>query len=104
MCIKAMEMSNEQPVSTLNGCFIIVSGLSTAVLHHPIHQHVTKWECGVSKGMRCGLQQIRVHQFYKVMRGIKMLVIRKMQRLEYQLQSDGKPALVRAIQMFGIFH
>jgi hypothetical protein len=27
-----------------------------------------------------------------------------MQRLEYQLQSDGKPALVRAIQMFGIFH
>lgn len=65
-------------ISNSNGCLSIVPGLSPAVLHYPVHQYGAKRECGVSKGIRCGLQQIRVHQFCKVLGGIKILVIYKM--------------------------
>jgi hypothetical protein len=30
-------------VSTLNGCFIVLSCLSAAVLHYSVHQYFSRW-------------------------------------------------------------
>lgn len=64
-------------VSTLNGCFTFVSRVSAAVLQYAVHQHFSRWNVA-TQGARCGLQQICVHHYCKVVRDIETLLIYKM--------------------------
>jgi len=61
--------------STVNGGLIIVSGLSAVVLTLSNPSRGTKWKCGVSKGIRCGLHQINAKQFHEESRCIATLLI-----------------------------
>lgn len=66
--------------STVNGCLIIVSGLSAVVLTLSNPSRGTKWKYGVSKGIRCGLHQISAQQFNEASRCIATLLIYTMCR------------------------
>jgi hypothetical protein len=61
--------------STVNGCLIIVSGLSAVVLTLSNSPRGTKWKYGVAKGIRCGLHQISAHQFHEASRCIATFLI-----------------------------
>jgi len=60
--------------STVNGCLIIVSGLLAVVLTLSNPSRGTKWKCGVSKGIPCGLHQIRAQRFHEASRSIATLL------------------------------
>jgi hypothetical protein len=61
--------------STVNGCLIIISGLSDVVLTLSNPSRGTKWKCDVSKGIRCGLHQFSAQQFHEASRCIETLLI-----------------------------
>jgi len=60
--------------STVNGCLIIASGLLAVVLTLSNPSRGTKWKCGVSKGIPCGLHQIRAQRFHEASRSIATLL------------------------------
>lgn len=79
---------NIQMESTVNGCLIIVFGLSAVVLTLSNPSRGTKWKCGVSKEIRCGPHQISAQQFHEASRCIATLLIYVMCRENVTSSAD----------------
>jgi hypothetical protein len=59
----------------LKGGLDIVPSPLVAMVHYPIDQHFTKWDCAVPKGDALRVTKNRVHPFCKVFRGTETFVI-----------------------------
>jgi hypothetical protein len=66
--------------STVNSCLSIVCGPSAVVLTLSSPSSGTKWQSGVSTGIRCGQHHNSAQQFREVWRGIATMLIYKMYR------------------------